>query len=211
MASKPSQTATPPIIATKQRNWDDIICQNLADSLLSGTADPVEQARLLASRSEGSGDWLDTILIASIGLKMDNSSVRIAVGLRLGIHLVHPHQCCNGTMVTSDGHHGHSCKKSAGRQSRHSQINGIRTFLNADVLATRKATGLCTSAGMTGKRPGRNNNLPLGRKDDAWHGTQLVRKLLQFRTFKLQGSLLTLPRKLQRKRKLLNIPIYQRG
>ena len=55
MASTPSQTATPPIIATKQRNWDEIICRNLADSLLSGTADPVEQARLLASRSEGSG------------------------------------------------------------------------------------------------------------------------------------------------------------
>ena len=57
--------------------------------------------------------------------------------------------------VTSDGHHGLSCKKSAGRQSRHSQINGIihRAFLSADVLATREPTGLCTSAGVTGKRP----------------------------------------------------------
>ena len=207
MASR--QTATPPIIATKQRNWDDITYQNLADSLLSGTADPVEQARLLASRSEG--DWLVTILIASIGLKMNKSSVRIPVGLRLGINLVHPHQFCCGTMVTSDGHHGHSCKKSAGRQSCHSQINGIihRTFLSADVLATRKPTGLCTSAGVTGKRPDGITTKPW--KKGRWHGIQLVRTLLLFRTFKLQVSLLALPRKLQRKRKLLNIPIRQRG
>ena len=103
--------------------------------------------------------------------KMDNSSVRIAVGLRLGIHLVHSHQCCCGTTVTSDGHHGLSCKKSAGRQSRHSQINGIihRAFLSADVLATREPTGLCTSAGVTGKRPDGITTVPW--KKGRWDAT----------------------------------------
>ena len=104
--------------------------------------------------AEGSGDWLEALPIASIGLKLDDSSVWIAVGLRLGTPLVHPHQCCCGTIVTSDGHHGLSCRKSAGRQSRHSQINDIihRAFIGTGVLATREPVGLCNSAGVTAKR-----------------------------------------------------------
>ena len=105
--------------------------------------------------ADGSGDRLEALPIASIGLKLDDSSVRIAVGLRLGTPLVHPHQCCCGTIVTPDGHHGLSCIKSAGRQSRHSQINDIihRAFISAGVLATRELVGLCNSAGVTAKRP----------------------------------------------------------
>ena len=57
--------------------------------------------------------------------------------------------------MTSDGHHGLSCRKSAGRQSHHSQINDIihRAFIGAGVLATREPVGLCNSAGVTAKRP----------------------------------------------------------
>jgi hypothetical protein len=123
-----------------------------SDSLLNQTTDPVERARLLASRSEGSGDWIKALPLSSVGLKLDNSSVRIAVGLRLGTPLVHPHQCCCGTMVTTDGHHGLSCRKSAGRQSRHSQINDIilRAFHSAGIMATREPVGLCYN---TAKRP----------------------------------------------------------
>ena len=92
--------------------------------------------------ADGSGDRLEALPIASIGLKLDDSSVRIAVGLRLGTPLVHPHQCCCGTIVTPDGHHGLSCIKSAGRQSRHSQINDIihRAFISAGVLATQRTS-----------------------------------------------------------------------
>ncbi len=55
-----------------------------AAQLLVNADQPVVRARLLALRSSGSGDWLETMPLSSIGLMMDNDSVRIAVGLRLG-------------------------------------------------------------------------------------------------------------------------------
>ena len=119
----------------------------------------------MAALAEGSGDWLESLPIASIGLKLDDSSVRIAVGLRLGTPLVHPHQCCCGIIVPSDGHHGLSCRKSTGRQSCHSQINDTihRAFICAGVLASREPVGLCNSAGVTGKRPDEVSTVP-GKK-----------------------------------------------
>ena len=36
----------------------------------------------------GSGDWLDAMQISIVGLKMKNSSVRIALCHRLGAHIV---------------------------------------------------------------------------------------------------------------------------
>ena len=150
------------------------------ESLLSGTTDPVERARLLAASSEGSGDWLEALPIASIGLKLDDSSVRIAVGLKLGTPLVHPHQCCCGTIVTSDRHHGLSCRKSAGRQSRHSQINEIihRAFIGAGVLATREPVGLCNSTYCETSR--RSHHGPVEERPLSGMGCDLPRQFREF-------------------------------
>ena len=49
------------------------------------------RARLLAARSPGSGDWLEALPLSSVGNKMDNATVRIAAGLRLGAPIVCPH------------------------------------------------------------------------------------------------------------------------
>jgi hypothetical protein len=135
-----------------QRSWDEPCCQTRADELLNTATDQVDRARLLASRSEGSGDWLGALPLSCIGLKMDNAATRIAVGLRLGSPLVRGHKCVCGTAVSVDGHHGLACRKSAGRHSRHNQVNDIlyRAFVSAGVLATREPTGLCVGGG---KRP----------------------------------------------------------
>ena len=97
-------TSTPPD-SSVQRVWDNICCEVQADQLLQTAEHDVHRARLLASRSSGSGDWLNAMPLSSIGLKMDNSSVRIAVGLRLGAPIVHTHRCACGTTVFTDGHH----------------------------------------------------------------------------------------------------------
>ena len=55
--------------------------------------DYVVRARLLAARSPGSGDWLEALPLSSVGNKMDNATVRIAAGLRLGAPLVRPYVC----------------------------------------------------------------------------------------------------------------------
>ena len=70
-----------------------------ADLLLDSAVDVVTRARLLAARSLGAGDWLEALPISHVGLKMDNASVRIAVGLRLGAPVVRPHVCVCGTTV----------------------------------------------------------------------------------------------------------------
>jgi len=44
---------------------------------LHATSDPVGQARLLASCSPVSGDWLHALPISSVGLKMDKATVRM--------------------------------------------------------------------------------------------------------------------------------------
>ena len=132
--------------------WDDCCCKVQAEKLLLNAVNPAERARLLAASSIGSGDWINTLPLQSIGLKLDNSTVRIAVGLRLGAPIVRPHRCICDSMVTSDGHHGLSCRRNAGRQSRHSQINDIlcRAFASADVVASREPRGLCSNGD---KRP----------------------------------------------------------
>jgi hypothetical protein len=61
-------------------------------------ADPANKARLLAACSPGSGDWLEMLSLSTIGLKMDNASIRIAVGLRLGAPVVRSHICVCGAI-----------------------------------------------------------------------------------------------------------------
>ena len=89
--------------SSQQRIWDDACCRVVADDLLTRAADLTERTRLLASRAEGSGDWLRAIPLPAIGLKLDNAAVRIAVGLRLGAPLVHPHTCVCGAQVETNG------------------------------------------------------------------------------------------------------------
>jgi hypothetical protein len=129
---------------TTLRAWDDCCCKVKAESLLQKATSLTDRARLLASCSFGSGDWLNTLPLQSIGLKMDNSTVRIAVGLRLGAPIVRSHNCVCGALVSSDGLHGLACRRSAGRHSRHNQVNDIlcRAFASAGILASREPHGL---------------------------------------------------------------------
>ena len=83
--------------------------------------------------------------LQSVGIKLDNESLRVAAGLRLGAALVHPRRCVCEALVLADGHHGLACRRSAERHSRHNQINDIvqRALPSASVLATQEPVGLC--------------------------------------------------------------------
>jgi hypothetical protein len=116
-ASTPTTAALLQPKLSAQRAWDDPCCKVQADKLLDFAADHVNRARILASISPGTGDWLDALPLSCVGLKMDNATVRIAVGLRLGAPIVRPHVCVCGTMVTVDGHHGLSCRRGSGRHA----------------------------------------------------------------------------------------------
>ena len=154
-----------------QRVWDNQCCKIQADRLLEATDHGVDRARLLASRSPGSGDWLEALPLSTIGLKLDNTSVRIATGLRLGAPIVHLHKCICGTTVTTEGHHGLSCRHGSGRHSRHNQVNEIlcRAFNSVGAFATREPHSLC---GRSDKRPDGVTQIPWRRgRCLAWDAT----------------------------------------
>ena len=83
-------TTTPPIPG-KQRSWDGVIFKQVADQLLSNASTNEDKARLLEVRQPNAGDWLLAPLITSVGLKMSNEEIRLAVGLRLRCNLCEPH------------------------------------------------------------------------------------------------------------------------
>ena len=139
--------------ALKEKNWDGVITANTASTLLDGAQDEVERARLLAAMDKDSGAWLQALPISSVGLRMDDSTLRIAVGLRLGTTICAPHICQHcGVEVSSLGTHGLSCKSSEGRHFRHAAVNDIihRSLLAAGIPSRLEPPGLSRS---DGKRP----------------------------------------------------------
>jgi len=52
--------------------------------LATSLSDSSDKARLQAVRAPHSGDWLNALPLSACGLRLDNNTVHIAVGLRLG-------------------------------------------------------------------------------------------------------------------------------
>ena len=69
----------------------------------------------------------------------------MAVGLRLGIHLWHPHQCSlRGAEVDNLASHRLSCRQSKGRHPQHAVLNEIlhRSLLAAQVPSRLESSGV---------------------------------------------------------------------
>src|SRR5664279_989185 len=138
--------------ANIQRNWDAACSAKLKKELLEAATDQRDRARLLASQAAHSADWLYTLPISSLGLRLPDEAVRVAVGMRLGAKVCEEHKCPCGANVDLKGTHGLSCRKSAGRQQRHSQLNDIiwRGMVKAKIQATKDPNGLTRT---DGRRP----------------------------------------------------------
>src|SRR5260221_5378960 len=119
---------------------------------VGGSHRPYNRARLLASRAAHSGDWLHAWPITACGLRLSSDAIRVAVGLRLGSALCSPHVCPCGAPVDTRGNHGLSCRKSAGRHSRHAKLNDAidRALIRAGVPSMKEPAGLLRSGN---KRP----------------------------------------------------------
>ena len=130
--------------------------------LLANCTSRIDKDRILASKAAHTGDWLNAQPITSIGLRMSNETIRVAVGLRLGAKLCEPHQCTCGALVDARGLHGLSCRRSAGRHARHSLLNDTiwRALNKAGVQSTKEPTGLLRS---DGKRPDGVTLIPWAR------------------------------------------------
>ena len=112
--------------------------------------DDIDGMRLLVSQFRASGAWLQALPISAMGLRLDNGSFRIAVGLRLGTQLCGCHQrhYC-GEKVDVMGRHGLSCWQSEGRQHRLATMNNIvyRTLTSIHVPERLEPPGLLQSDG----------------------------------------------------------------
>lgn len=117
--------AEPPIDKPNiQKSWSGPVMEKkLADLFVSFENDVCQKARLLATSQEESGLWLSTLPSTSLGLCLDNDSLRISVALRIGAKICHPHTCICGKEVDALGYHGLSCPKCAGRRPRHHSMN----------------------------------------------------------------------------------------
>ena len=106
-----------------------------------------------------SSAWLHALPISSCGLRLDNESLRASVGFRLVAKLCELHLCPCGALVDIQGLHGLTCKKAAGRLSRHNLLNDIiwRSLIKAGVPSVKEPSGLARS---DGKRPDGLTQIP---------------------------------------------------
>ena len=122
-------------ISMAQKVWDTPMVNVQVEKVLSAATDQASKARLIAAATPHSGAFLHARPCASLGTRLDNSSLRIVVALRLGAPVCLPHVCVCGENVDSSGRHGLSCRKSAGRLSRHSAVNDLikRALMSAEI------------------------------------------------------------------------------
>ena len=155
-----SQLVEPITIARqRQKSWDLPLAGVVLKQLLNNASDPTTRSRLLAVSSPDAGVWLNAIPIPSLGLKLDNESLRIAVALRLGVQVAMPYKCICGTSVEGTATHGLDCRKNGGKHARHFAVNDIlhRALNAAGVPSHLEPTGLSRE---DGKRPDGATILP---------------------------------------------------
>ena len=122
-----------------------------AESILEN-ANVITRSRLLAASSMESAARLSALPVAMFGNLLDDSPLRIAIGLRLGAVICTEHLCIRGQNVDKYGHHGLSCKKSRGRHVRPNSLNDAvqRSLGSAHVTSILEPIGLDRG---DGKRP----------------------------------------------------------
>ena len=108
-----------------QRFWDAPNVASDKAHVAEAASMAIDKARLLAVTSAHASDWIHALPISTCGLRLDNETIRIAVGLRLGLELCEVHQCPCGSTIDTRGNHGLSCRQSTGRSLRHHQLNDL--------------------------------------------------------------------------------------
>jgi len=135
-----------------QHHWDKHICSAIHQQLFESSTSDIDKSRILANVATDSSSWLNALPCSSLGTLLDNQSFRIAISLRLGLRMCHPHTCRCGNIVDEFGRHGLACKFSSGRKAKHETFNDLikRALSTSGVPAIREPPGCNRS---DGKRP----------------------------------------------------------
>ena len=145
-------------ISSIQKAWDSPLVNLKKEKVLSAAQSQAGRARLIAAAAPHSGDFLTAVPCSSVGNRLDDSSLRIAIALRLGAPVCAPHECICGELTDELGVHGLSCRKSAGRHFRHSAVNDLikRSLASAEIPSRLEPTGIVrnnTDDNTDNKRP----------------------------------------------------------
>ena len=134
----------------RQKVWDIRRTLSTSEHLLDNAADEAERVCLLTVSTRESGVWLRALPVGTPGLRMDDSSVRVAVGLRLGTRVCGVHTCQHCSAEVNElGRHSLSCRSSEGRLQRHAALNDIfkRALSAAHIPSRLEPTGLLRTNG----------------------------------------------------------------
>ena len=86
--------------------WDNTVTSKIYEDLLSQRNNNIDKARLKATGAAHAGDWLNATPILSLGLRLSDEAIRVAVGHRLGSSMCYPHTCVCDTQVDARGLRG---------------------------------------------------------------------------------------------------------
>ena len=90
----------------------------------------MSRARLLAAHTRESGAWLNALPVSALGLRMDDDTVRVAMGLRLGAPLCLPHVC-------------HHCRAEVGKLGTHAAAVKVKAVTPVTQASTASSRGIC--------------------------------------------------------------------
>ena len=79
--------------AHHQKTWDTIRVSSIADTLFTDSSDQMHRARFFAASCKESGAWLNALPVTSLGLRMDNATMRLSMGLHLRLPVCQSHTC----------------------------------------------------------------------------------------------------------------------
>ncbi|GAV01570.1 hypothetical protein RvY_12261 [Ramazzottius varieornatus] len=104
-----------PELRVHQRLWDQPIVQKHFFAVVAAYSESEEEtARFLAASTTESGAWLNALPASCPVNLLDNDSLRISIGLRLGAPICEPHTCRCSATVDIHGRHGLSCPSRSG-------------------------------------------------------------------------------------------------
>ena len=132
--------------------WDNTVISKIYEDLQSRRNNNIDKARLKAAGAAHAGDWLNATPNPSLGLRLSDEAIRVAVGHRPGSSTCHPHTCVCGTQVDARGLHDLACNNSGPGHIRHAMVNDIILIAikKVQVPASKEPVGLsCEDA----KRP----------------------------------------------------------
>jgi hypothetical protein len=136
-------------VAGQQKHWSSPLAETALQRVVSAAPNQAGRARLIAAAAPHSGAFLQAVLMTSVCTRLDNTSIRIAIALRLGASVCAPHRCICVAVVDSSGIHGLSCRKSSGRFARHNTVNGLikATLSSAEIPSRLEPGGLVRDDG----------------------------------------------------------------